>query len=179
MFARLALLFVVVPLLELALLVQVGRWVGLWPTLLLVFATGVTGAALARIQGLKTLASFRAELAAGRLPSGPLMDGLAVLVGAAFLLTPGLLTDVAGFALLIPVTRRGIRSMVTARIRSMQGEGAVRFEFISPRGNAEGFGPGFSSAGFGDPPSEGREWTDSAAAAAGLDPQHEIDPSRS
>ncbi len=171
MFARLALLFVVVPLLELMLLIQLGQWVGLWPTLLLVFGTGVVGAALARSQGVRTLAAFQRELAQGQMPGGPLMDGLAVLVGGAFLLTPGLLTDVAGFSLLIPTTRRWIRNAATARIRRMQEDGTLRVGIVTPGMPFGGGGPpGFGSA----PPESDR----SAASAAGLDPRNEVDPSR-
>ena len=176
MFARLAVLFVVVPLLELALLVQLRQWVGLWPTLALVLATGVAGDSLARAQGVRTLAAFQSELAAGRLPSGPLMDGLAVLVGGAFLLTPGLLTDVAGFSLMIPVTRRWIQRRFSARLRRMQSEGTLRVGIVTPFGSdfASEFGPDFGR-GVG----VRREHGDEAAGPAGLDPRNEIRPDRS
>lgn len=166
MFGRLALLFVVVPLLELALLVQMGQWVGLWPTLILVFGTGVVGAALARSQGLRTLGAVQSEMAQGRLPGGALLDGLAVLVGGAFLLTPGLLTDVAGFTLLIPTTRRLVRGVVARRLQKMQTDGTLRVGFVTPMG--------FGGAPFGQPPSPGTSRDDSAARAAGLDPSKEV-----
>lgn len=109
MFARLALLFILVPLAELALLVRLGQLLGLWPTLGVVAATGVVGAALARSQGLRAVRRIQSELSAGRMPGTALLDGAAILVGGAFLLTPGLLTDVAGFLLLLPPTRRWLR----------------------------------------------------------------------
>jgi UPF0716 protein FxsA len=161
MFARLAFLFVVVPLLELALLVQLGQWVGLWPTLGLVFGTGLAGAALARSQGLRTLAAFQSELASGRLPQGPLQDGLAVLVGGALLLTPGLLTDVFGFSLLIPGTRRWLVRRVAAHLKRLQAEGVVRVGVMTP------MGPDFHPV---DPTPRDHD----AARAAGLDPRNEI-----
>ncbi|MBT8337932.1 MAG: FxsA family protein [Gemmatimonadetes bacterium] len=161
MFARLAFLFVVVPLLELALLVQLGQWVGLWPTLALVFATGIAGASLARAQGLRTLAAFQSELASGRLPSGPLQDGLAVLVGGALLLTPGLLTDVFGFSLLVPASRRWIVRRMTDHLRRLQAEGVVHVGVMTP------MGPEFH-------PIDPRAGDDTAARAAGLDPRNEI-----
>lgn len=108
MFVRLALLFVTVPLLELVLLVQVGRWVGLLPTVALVVVTGILGAALARHEGLKTLARFRAALDAGRLPHREIVEGLLILIAGAVLLTPGLLTDAAGFLLLVPAVRTAV-----------------------------------------------------------------------
>jgi UPF0716 protein FxsA len=85
---RLALFFVVVPVIELVLLIQLGQVVGLWPTLALVVFTGVTGAALARLEGLRVLFQFRSELASGKLPGQAILDGISVLVGGAFLLTP-------------------------------------------------------------------------------------------
>lgn len=105
MFVRLALLFVTVPLLELILLVQVGRYVGLLPTVVLVVVTGILGAALARREGLKALHRFRAALAAGRMPHREIVEGLLILIAGAVLLTPGLLTDAAGFLLLAPPVR--------------------------------------------------------------------------
>ncbi len=108
MLARLALLFVAVPIAELALLVWLGRHAGLLPTLALILLTGVLGAALARHQGLATLTRFRAAVAAGRPPHREIVHGLLILVAAAFLLTPGLLTDTAGFLLLAPPVRRQV-----------------------------------------------------------------------
>jgi UPF0716 protein FxsA len=137
MLARLALLFVTVPLAELALLVWVGRRVGLVPTVALVVVTGIAGAALARWQGLATLDRFRAALDAGRLPHRELVDGVLILVAGAVLLTPGLLTDLAGFLLLVPPVRRLVRDRAMAAIgrrwtlpvRWSPQEGAVEAEY--------------------------------------------------
>lgn len=152
MLARLALLFVTVPLAELALLVWVGRRMGLVPTVALVVATGLAGAALARWQGLATLARFRAALDAGRLPHGELVDGTLILVAGAVLLTPGLLTDVAGFLLLVPPVRRLVRERTMAAIgrrwklpvRWSPREGAVEAEYrvVDDGTEAPRIGPG-------------------------------------
>lgn len=131
---RLALLFVVVPILELILLIQVGRWVGLLPTLLLVVATGVTGAWLARAEGVRVFFRFQEELGAGRLPGQALLDGFAVLVGGAFLLTPGILTDVAGFALLVPFSRRWIQKRLKRGLEAAIRDGSVRVVAMGPGG---------------------------------------------
>lgn len=168
MLARLAFLFVVVPLLELVLLVQLGRWVGLWPTLALVLTTGIAGAALARSQGLRTLAAFQSELAAGRLPSGPMLDGLAVLVGGAFLLTPGLLTDLVGFSLLIPATRGWIRRRVVRSLERMRSEGTLQVGIMTPMG--VDFRTGFD--GFAR--STDSDDDDRPSPLPGLDPKNEI-----
>jgi UPF0716 protein FxsA len=130
---RLALLFVLVPLAELALLVWIGRHVGLAPTVALVVVTGILGAALARRQGTATWRRFREALEAGRPPHRELVDGILVLLAGAVLLTPGLITDVAGFALLVPALRRRaaawLTSVVTARF-------LVRTAGVDGRGGA-------------------------------------------
>lgn len=131
---RLALLFVIVPILELVLLIQIGQVVGLWPTLALVLLTGVTGAALARLEGMRVLFQFRRELASGRLPGQALLDGISVLVGGAFLLTPGVLTDFAGFALLVPFTRRWIQRRVRKRLERSLRDGTIRVVTMGPTG---------------------------------------------
>ncbi len=123
---RLALLFVVVPLLELALLILMGQWVGTWPTISLVVFTGVTGAWLARTQGLRTMWRLRHDLAKGRVPGQAIMDGMAVLAGGALLLTPGILTDLIGFSLLVPRTRRVIQKRIMGRLERRIQEGAVQ-----------------------------------------------------
>ncbi len=130
--ARLALLFVLVPVLELMLLIQLGQVVGLLPTLALVVLTGVVGAMLARAEGLRVLWAFQQEVAAGRLPGQALQDGISVLVGGAFLLTPGVLTDVVGFSLLLPPSRRWIQARFRRSLEGSIQEGSVRFAFTGP-----------------------------------------------
>lgn len=125
-FGRLALLFVIVPLLELALLIQMGRWVGFWPTIALVVFTGVAGAWLTRIEGLRTIWKMRDDVAHGRVPGQAIMDGMAVLAGGAFLLTPGVLTDLVGFGLLFPTTRRLIQRRFMARLERRIQESVVQ-----------------------------------------------------
>lgn len=123
---RLALLFVIVPLLELAILIQMGQWVGVWPTIVLVVFTGVTGAWLARMEGLRTLWKLQDDLANGRVPAQAIMDGMAVFTGGALLLTPGIITDVIGFSLLFPATRHAIQKRIMARLERRIQEGWVQ-----------------------------------------------------
>ena len=147
---RLALFFVIVPILELMLLIQIGEYVGLLPTLALVVFTGVAGAALARAEGMRVFFSFQKEVASGRLPGQSLLDGISVLIGGAFLLTPGVLTDLAGFSLLLPVTRRWIQKRVRARLEQQIKEGTINMVVMGPGGlGSGGFGPmgGFGQAG--------------------------------
>lgn len=122
MLARLILVFTLVPILELAILIQVGRWVGLWPTLVLVIGTGVVGAALTRHEGLRAWRAFQRDVWEGRMPGRPILDGLAIFSGGALLLTPGLLTDLLGFALLVPASRRWIQNRLLGRVRRLASE---------------------------------------------------------
>ncbi len=117
MFARLIILFTVVPLVELALLIKLGNVIGLWPTIFTVIATGVFGATLARSQGTQVISTIRAQVAEGRPPTEGLINGLLVLVGGVVLLTPGLLTDLLGFCLLIPFTRNWFKKKLQSRLR--------------------------------------------------------------
>ncbi|HSJ06430.1 MAG TPA: FxsA family protein [Longimicrobiales bacterium] len=118
--------FVILPVVELALLIRLGQWAGLLPTLLLVVATGVLGAALARREGLRTLLQIRSDLRGGRFPMGRLLDGVLILVAGALLLTPGVLTDLVGFAFLVPVSRGALKRLVAARVRSMVETGQAQ-----------------------------------------------------
>ncbi|MFQ5538010.1 MAG: FxsA family protein [Gemmatimonadota bacterium] len=131
---RLVLFFVFVPLLELILLIRIGEWVGLWPTLGLVVFTGVVGAALARAEGLRVLWAFQEELSRGRLPTQALQDGVAVLVGGAFLLTPGILTDLAGFFLLFPPSRHWLQRRIRRNLERRIREGSIRVITMRQRG---------------------------------------------
>lgn len=168
---RLALLFVVIPLLELVLLIQLGQVVGLWPTLGLVVFTGVAGAALARAEGLRVFFDFQKELAQGRLPGQALMDGISVLVGGAFLLTPGILTDLAGFGLLLPFTRRWLQRRVRKGLERRIREGSIRVVAMGP-GGLRGARGGRAT---GAEPSGGTEGADSSGGPGGLDPSKEIE----
>lgn len=116
MFRSLLLLFILVPILELVLLIQLGRWIGLWPTLAIIVATGVLGAALASREGLRAWQAFQMEVYQGRMPGRAILDGLSIFAGGALLLTPGLLTDFLGFSLLARPTRRWLQNRVINRL---------------------------------------------------------------
>jgi UPF0716 protein FxsA len=163
---KLALFFVLVPIVELVLLIQIGQVVGLLPTLLLVLSTGIGGAVLARAEGLRVLFQFQRELVSGRLPGQSLLDGISVLVGGALLLTPGLLTDLAGFSLLFPPTRRWIQSRVRARLERQIADGSIRVVTMRP-----GIGGFWGFAG-GGPGADGDEGASDPVRR--LDPRHGI-----
>ncbi|MBN2451904.1 MAG: FxsA family protein [Lentisphaeria bacterium] len=118
MFLKLCLLFVVLPCAELALLGLVGQRIGLAPTLGIILLTGVLGAWLARRQGAQAWRNVHRAVAEGRLPTGELLEALLVFAAGLLLLTPGLLTDSAGLALLIPVCRMRVRRALARRLGS-------------------------------------------------------------
>jgi len=124
-FSRLFLLFVGVPLLELFILVKVGQLVGVWPTVGLVVLTGIGGAVLARLEGMRTVWKLRGELSRGRLPGEALMDGFAILVGGALLLTPGIVTDLVGFSFLLPPTRKLLKARIRKGLEKRLQSGAI------------------------------------------------------
>lgn len=126
----LVLVLVVVPLLELAIVIQVGQWLGVVPTLAVLVVNSIIGAVLLRRESRRAWREFRAALEAGRWPGDEVTQGGLVIVGGAFLLTPGFLTDGVGFLCLIPATRaagsRIIRSRLTASVAGNAGRSPRR-----------------------------------------------------
>ena len=144
--ARLALLFIAVPLLELFILIRLGGAIGLAPTLALCVLTGMAGAWLARREGLRALWSYQERLARGGVPGRALMDGLCILMGGAVLLTPGLLTDLLGFALLLPPSRHWIQARMKRRIERRMADGSIRVTTFGGFPGAGGTHPGAGGA---------------------------------
>jgi len=99
------LFFIVTPLVELVILIYLGTIIGALYTISIVLITGIVGAILARTQGLATLSRIRSRLEQGILPSNELFHGALIVVGGILLITPGMITDLVGFAMLIPKTR--------------------------------------------------------------------------
>ena len=107
--------FLVVPLVEMWLLIEVGSVIGAIWTVILVVLTAMIGAALVRAQGLATLSRSQAQLRAGELPAVEMFEGVALIVAGALLLTPGFFTDMVGFTLLVPPLRRRLIRTVMER----------------------------------------------------------------
>ena len=118
MMIKLLLLFIFVPLVELALLLYLADIFSWQFTLLLVITTGVTGTLLARSQGWRTWVRIHEELTAGRMPADSLLDGVLIFVAGALLLTPGILTDLLGISLLVPWCRDYFRRWLVAWAKS-------------------------------------------------------------
>jgi UPF0716 protein FxsA len=110
--ALLVILFIVVPIAELFVIIQVGQLIGVWPTLALLLADALLGSLLLRHQGRGAWRRFNEAIAARRFPGKEVADGALIIVGGTLLLTPGFITDVAGLLLLIPPTRAVARRLL-------------------------------------------------------------------
>ncbi|NUY57439.1 membrane protein FxsA [Salinivibrio sp. MA351] len=120
MFPVLLLLFILVPVIEIGLFIQVGGWLGLWPTLALVLITAFVGASLVRNQGLMTLASVQDRLNRGELPAQQILEGVMLAVAGVLLLTPGFMTDAMGMLVLLPAPRAALAKQVMKRVTVSQ-----------------------------------------------------------
>jgi UPF0716 protein FxsA len=109
-------LFIVLPLAELYVILKVGDAIGVVPTILLLAADSVLGSVLLRAQGRSVWRRFNNALAEGKMPHREVIDGVLVIFGGAFLITPGFITDIVGLLLLLPPTRSLIRSQVVRRL---------------------------------------------------------------
>lgn len=118
MFWKLFLGFTLIPALEIYLLIKIGSYFGAFTTLLIVIATAVLGAYLARMQGFKTLLEMQESLRQGNMPAEALMDAFLIVIAAAVLLTPGFITDAVGFLLLIPTTRTLLKTWIRHRLQA-------------------------------------------------------------
>ena len=125
MIFKLFFLFTAIPLIELAVLIRVGKGIGAISTIAIVLVTGVAGAWLARAQGMGVLRRIRKAINDGSPPSSELVDGAFILVGGALLLTPGLLTDLGGFFCLVPGMRVIIQRWVVRKIIKRIDQGAI------------------------------------------------------
>jgi len=105
MLLKLFLAFTLIPLSELYLLIKIGYYLGAFNTILVVIVTGLLGAYLAKLQGIKTMMRVRESLNRGELPAEEMLDALLIFVAGIVLLTPGFITDLAGLGILVPKTR--------------------------------------------------------------------------
>ncbi|OSP55348.1 FxsA family protein [Pseudoruegeria sp. SK021] len=133
---RLLFIFILIPLIEIALFVTVGDLIGLWPTLLIVLATAVIGTSLVRSQGLSVMRDIQTSMDRLDNPAAPLAHGAMILLSGILLVTPGFFTDFVGFALLVPKVRDHVFNLIRSRI-TING---VQM-------NAASRGPGRGSAG--------------------------------
>ena len=126
---RLLVLFIVLPAVELALLIELGSRIGTLETIGVIVVTGMVGASLARSQGLRVLSSVQEQIARGDMPAGSLVDGLIIVIAAALLVTPGVLTDAFGLACLVPAFRGLIKRELLRRFEKAVREKRVEVRF--------------------------------------------------
>ena len=137
----LLLLFIAMPIVEIGVLIRVGGWLGLLPTLLIVIFTAILGTWMLRQQSAATMMQAQDRLQAGQLPAQQIIEGLLLLVGGVLLLTPGFVTDGIGFACLLPWSRRWIAARVAERSKG----GSVFMGGGFASGGKSGFGATFGA----------------------------------
>ena len=148
----LVIVFILVPIAELYVIIQVGDAIGLIPTLVLLLADGFLGAALARSQGRAAWRRFNEALAARRPPAKEVFDGAAIIFGGALLLTPGFITDIIGISLLLPPTRALLRRTVVSGARRVGPARPLFFIYDRRAGSARGPGGPGAPGGTGPSP---------------------------
>lgn len=153
MFSLLAFLFIVVPALEIYLLFSIGGEIGGLNTFMIVIATGIIGAALAKSQGITILQKMQTEMQKGGLPTNQLIQGLMVFAGGLLLLTPGFLTDIVGFSLVAPGPRHILMVWVKKGLANAAKNGNFQFQSFGNMGKG-GSGFYYSSTSFRDTTSE-------------------------
>lgn len=116
MFRVLFILFIIIPIIEISVLMQVGELLGMWPTIGIVILSAWVGAKYVRQQGLATLQSVQTKMAQGEMPSSEIVTGLMLLVAGVLLVTPGFVTDIFGLSLLVPSLRQVIAASVQKHI---------------------------------------------------------------
>jgi UPF0716 protein FxsA len=136
---RLFLLFTVVPLVELYLLIAIGRILGPVPTIGLVLLTGAVGAWFAKLEGSRVIRRWQEAMARQQLPKDGVIDAVLIFVGGLMLITPGILTDIAGLSLVMPATRRGIAGIVRTWLERQIATGRV--QVYAPGYNGSPRGP--------------------------------------
>jgi UPF0716 protein FxsA len=128
MFQLLFVLFIIIPIIEITVIMQVGAVLGLWPTVAIVILSAWLGAKYVRQQGLATLQSVQTKMAQGEMPSGEIVTGLMLLVAGVLLVTPGFVTDIFGLSLLIPAVRKAIAAQAQQHIKLKQAAYGSKFQ---------------------------------------------------
>lgn len=117
MLFKLFLVFTIIPFVELALLIKLGTMIGVFETVMIIVITGMAGALMVRSAGIDCLFRIQKNLNAGVIPADDLFSGALILMAGAFLITPGLITDAAGFLLLIPATREVVKQILKKYVK--------------------------------------------------------------
>ncbi|ETI69964.1 FxsA family protein [Neobacillus vireti] len=119
-------LIIAIPAADIGLLLFSGKAIGVWPTFLLIILTGVIGAYLAKREGLQTIRKAQAQLQNGQIPGEAVLDGICILAGGILLLLPGFITDISGFLMLFPPTRRVFKFLMINSLRKKIQRGNIK-----------------------------------------------------
>ncbi|MFT5720977.1 MAG: UPF0716 protein FxsA [Motiliproteus sp.] len=140
----LLLLFIIIPIVEITLLINVGQAIGVWYTIALVVLSAFIGVNMLRQQGVATLTRARSRMASGELPAQEMVEGLVLAVGGALLITPGFVTDVLGFCCLVPLTRQAMVKPLLRRfaVSATRQAGATFTQHSSSTKDPFDVGPG-------------------------------------
>jgi UPF0716 protein FxsA len=122
MLLKLVLAFTLIPIAEIYFLIKLGGAIGAINTILVVIITALTGAYLARLEGLKTMIQIRGHLEQGLMPTEEMFDALLIFIAGIVLMTPGFLTDIAGLLVLIPKSRKHIKAWIKSKVSQMTHE---------------------------------------------------------
>lgn len=131
MFYKFLLLFIVVPLVELFLLFEIGQLIGPLTTIAIIIFTGAAGVSIAKMQGYQVINNIRSNLNSGKMPTDDLISALLILIGGVTLLTPGFLTDITGFLLILPGSRDVIAALVKKYFMKYVKENEVNIHYGS------------------------------------------------
>ncbi len=126
MFIKIVLLFILVPIVEIVLLFDIGSAIGLNATLLIILLTGFLGAWISRMQGMIVLRQIQTEISQGVMPAAELVGGAIVFAGGILLLTPGIATDLVGFAVMIPFVRHRLQDWILRKFREAIERGNLK-----------------------------------------------------
>lgn len=129
MLLKLILLFTLLPLLDLAILIRIGNYIGFPYTIALVLLTGALGAYFAKREGRNVISKIKFDISQGRMPADELIGGLCIILGGAFLVAPGIITDTIGLLLVLPISRTYFIHIIKQRFKSMITSGNLWFYF--------------------------------------------------
>ena len=119
------LLFLIIPALEIGLFLWVGGLTSPWFVVLLIIFTGFAGVYLAKKQGMETMNRAQMQISQGQPPGDAIIDGICIFIGGVFLFAPGFISDIAGFLLVLPATRKPLKNIVRRAVMKMMGNGTT------------------------------------------------------
>jgi UPF0716 protein FxsA len=126
MMRYLALLIIIIPAIDIGVLLVSGKTIGVLPTIAIIILTGIAGAYLAKKEGLQTIRRAQEQFSQGQIPGESVLDGICVIIGGTLLLTPGFITDLLGFLLLFPPSRRPFKLLMKNALRKRIQNGNIK-----------------------------------------------------